>query len=73
MAVTYREKNHTAYMPDGGGRFLFQCQIIRRPTYMRFVRYPNNNSKTDMMFLIFISEPLSSDAPSSLPMAKYYL
>jgi hypothetical protein len=30
MAVAYKEKYHTAYMPIGCGRFLYQCQIIRK-------------------------------------------
>ena len=32
MAVTYREKYHTEYMPIGGGRFLFQLQILTTTT-----------------------------------------
>ena len=42
MAVAYREKYHTAYMPIGGGRFLYQCQIIRKTDLYEVCTLPNN-------------------------------
>jgi hypothetical protein len=55
MAVTYREKYHTAYMPIGGGRFLFQRQIVRKADLYEVCTVPNN-SKTGTM--VPIREPL---------------
>ena len=55
MAVTYREKYHTEYMPIGGGRFLFQRQIVRKANLYEVCTVPNN-SMTGMM--VPIREPL---------------
>jgi len=55
MAVTYREKYHTAYLPIVSGRFLFQCQIDRKANLYEVCTVPNN-SKTGMM--VSIREPL---------------
>jgi hypothetical protein len=48
MAVTYREKYHTAYVPIGVGRFSFHCQIVRK-AYLYEVYMVPNNSKTGML------------------------
>jgi hypothetical protein len=48
MAVTYREKYHTAYMPIGGGRFSFQHHIVRKADLYEVCTVPNN-SKTGTM------------------------
>ena len=42
-------------MPIGGGRFLFQCQIVRKANLYEVCTVPNN-SKTGMM--VPIREPL---------------
>ena len=55
MAVTYREKYHTACMPIGGGRFLFQRQIVKKANLYEVCTVPNN-SKTGLM--VPIREPL---------------
>ena len=55
MAASYREKYHTAYMPIGSGKFLFQRQIIRKADLYEVCTLPNN-SKTGMM--VPIREPL---------------
>lgn len=55
MAVTYSEKYHTAYMPIGCGKFLFQRQIIRKADLYEVCTLPNN-SKTGL--LVPIREPL---------------
>ena len=55
MAASYREKYHTAYMPIGSGKFLFQRQIIRKADLYEVCTLPNN-SKTGMM--VPVREPL---------------
>ena len=55
MAVTYREKYHTAYMPIGGGRFLYQRQILRKPDLYEVCTIPNNINTGRM---VPIREPL---------------
>jgi len=55
MALTYSEKYHTAYMPIGSGKFLFQRQIIRKADLYEVCTLPNN-SKTGL--LVPIREPL---------------
>lgn len=55
MAVTYREKYYTAYMPIGGGRFLYQCQIIRKADLYEVCTIPNNSNTGRM---VPIREPL---------------
>ncbi len=49
MAVTYREKYHTAYMPIGGGRFLFQRQIVRKADLYEVCMVPNNSMTGTMV------------------------
>ena len=61
MAVTYREKYHTAYVPIGVGRFSFQCQIDRK-AYLYEVVWSQTTARQACWFLF---ENHSSDAISS--------